>query len=406
MADDRRRPEPEGRETRVVKIVDWLARRGLPRRVLPSGISSGGLREATLPEPRGPAREGRQLIAPDPEPSPEPVEANQLLDDLVVFVRRFVVLPEHAVVAVVLWILHTWVLDAFGRTPFLCLTSPVQRCGKSSVMRVLELLCRRAMLAANLTASVLFRAVDQHHPTLLVDEGDTFVGRSPELRGIVNAGNARNAVVWRADGPGHSPRGFSVWSAKAFASIGPLAPTVMDRSVVIPMQRKSPRERVEDVLQPGLEADDHVAGIRRRAARWAADNVGTLGSLEPGAPTGLDDRARDNWTPLLAVAEACGGLWPERARAAATALSAGRFDEDEAAIVLLGDLRDLFAARAETRLPTQEILVFLTGLEERPWKTWRGSPSPRSGSRGSCVRSVSDPAACRAPCAATSWTPT
>jgi putative DNA primase/helicase len=36
----------------------------------------------------------------------------------------------------------------------------------------------------------------------------------------------------------------------------------------------------------------------------------------------LHDRAADNWRPLLAIADAAGGAWPERARKAALTLAA------------------------------------------------------------------------------------
>jgi hypothetical protein len=47
-------------------------------------------------------------------------------------------------------------------------------------------------------------------------------------------------------------------------------------------------------------------------------------------PYGLNDRACDNWSPLLAIADLAGGEWPQRARAAALDLSgAGRDDEQD-----------------------------------------------------------------------------
>ena len=56
----------------------------------------------------------------------------------------------------------------------------------------------------------------------------------------------------------------------------------------------------------------------------------------------MNDRARDNWEPLLAIAEACGGDWPARARDAALRLSG--IDEDETlGIQLLEDLQWLFS---------------------------------------------------------------
>jgi len=51
-------------------------------------------------------------------------------------------------------------------------------------------------------------------------------------------------------------------------------------------------------------------------------------------PRALNDRAADNWRPLLAIAEAAGGEWPALAHRAAVAISC---DTEPA------DIRELFA---------------------------------------------------------------
>jgi len=52
-------------------------------------------------------------------------------------------------------------------------------------------------------------------------------------------------------------------------------------------------------------------GRRNGAARpWAADNFGKLADPDPKMPD-LNDRAADNWHPLLAIADLVGGTWPE-----------------------------------------------------------------------------------------------
>ena len=58
-------------------------------------------------------------------------------------------------------------------------------------------------------------------------------------------------------------------------------------------------------------------------------------------PEGLSDRAEDSWEPLLIIAEAAGGRWPERARAATQALSTEEDTTQSRGIDLLGDVRGL-----------------------------------------------------------------
>ena len=114
--------------------------------------------------------------------------------------------------------------------------------------------------------------------------------------------------------------------------------------------------------------------LRRRTARWAADHLEELKALEPDLPDLDNDRALDNWRPLLAIAETVAGDWPERGRRAALALS-GHEETDGAAVQLLADLRDLFTSKRADRLKSEEVVQALSAMEERPWPEWRaGKP--------------------------------
>jgi putative DNA primase/helicase len=109
-------------------------------------------------------------------------------------------------------------------------------------------------------------------------------------------------------------------------------------------------------------------------ARFAADHVEALRHLEPAIPDGLDDRASDNWEPLLAVAELAGGWWPARAKRAAMGMSGGR-EEGEARILILSDLRDLFKEMGD-KIASADIVDRLGKMEERPWPEWGRQKKP------------------------------
>jgi hypothetical protein len=50
--------------------------------------------------------------------------------------------------------------------------------------------CRSA-LASNISPAAIFRYVEASHPTLLIDEAETFVTGNEEVRGILNSGLPR-----------------------------------------------------------------------------------------------------------------------------------------------------------------------------------------------------------------------
>ncbi len=85
-------------------------------------------------------------------------------------------------------------------------------------------------------------------------------------------------------------------------------------------------------------------------------------------PEGVTDRPADVWEPLLAVADAAGGHWPERARAACVALIKAASEGDQASlgVKLLTDLRDRVFCGVD-RMPTAAILEVLLQLDDAPW---------------------------------------
>jgi putative DNA primase/helicase len=311
-----------------------------------------------------------------PQASAEPVDGAALLTEIESAIAAHAVLPGGAAVAMALWILHTYCVDAAAITPRLAIVSPTKRCGKTTVLKLLGTLACKPLAAASLTPAVLYRVVEAFAPTILVDEADTFLAEQDELRGILNAGHDRHsAVVPRCVGDDFEPKVFHVFGAVAIAAIGKLPDTLMDRSVVIEMKRKAPTEKLQKLRRRQREA---LAALPRQCARWAADNVKVLSDREPELPDDLDDRAADNWEPLLAIAEQAGGSWPERARATALLLSGGRADSSEtgdAGVQLLADVRAVFVNNAIDRSTSKALLAALTELDGRPWAEWnRGRP--------------------------------
>ncbi len=322
--------------------------------------------------------QGRELELPEPSPWPEPVDGADVLEDVVDTLRRFVVMAGEQGVAEALWIVHTFLMSQIDISPILAITSPTPRCGKTRNEILLKALVCRPLLASSLTPAAIFRTIEKARPCLLIDELDTFLAVSDELRGILNSGHTRDAAfVIRAVGDDHEPRLFSTWAPKALAMIGRLPPTLKDRSIEIRLERKKKGEEVPP-LRAGTLAS--LEPLRRKVARFAADIAEFMAGHEPEIPGELNDRAADNWTPLLAIADAAGGEWPERARRAALALSGADTEEGEVGVLLLEDLKAIFEERGADRLPSAEIVEALVTLEDRPWPEWRhGKPLTVNG---------------------------
>ena len=316
---------------------------------------------------------GRALVLHEPEPWPEPVDGAKLLDEIAAGIRRYVVFGVTAADAVALWCVGTHAFNVFTIFPRLVATSPEPRCGKTTLLDGIERLVPRPLAAANITAPALFRTIEAARPSLLLDEADTFAKENEDLRGILNSGHRRNGSVIRVveSGKEYEPRQFSTWAPIALASIGSLPATLMDRSITVALRRRRPDEAVESLR---LDRPNGLDTLARMAARWAADQLDGLRDADPAVPEGVFNRAADNWRPLLAIADAAGGNWPERARSTAVALAAEYSDESRR-VQLLSDIADAFEAKQTDRLSSDALTAHLIGLEDRSWAEWsKGRP--------------------------------
>ena len=136
---------------------------------------------------------------PAPAPAVAEIDAAELLDELGAFITRFQVLPSQQVTDLLaLWVLHTHAFDAAWATPYLRITSAAPGVGKTLLLEILATLVRHGWHAVNPSVAVLYRKIDAHQPTLLLDEMDNYpVDERRDALSVLNAGYKRGATVDR-----------------------------------------------------------------------------------------------------------------------------------------------------------------------------------------------------------------
>jgi hypothetical protein len=365
---------PDGAHGAKVGLDDFVA----------GGGKLADLRALSTAEPPRP-----RLVVVEPEDTFEdvPVEDGAaLLEELVVFVRRYLVLQSTAAAdAVALWIVQTWAIASFTVTARLLFRSAEKRSGKTRALELVLCTARLPRMSVMPSAAAVFRLTEAEHPTWLLDEVDNLLKSSDEAKAalfaVINSGYRRGASVPKVEKVGDKlvTVEHSVFSCVALAGIGDGLPdTTTDRSVVIELQRKLPSEKVERFHIERTHAG--AASLRRRTEAWARRNAERLAEAEPEVPGSLDDRAAEIWEPLLAVADLARGDWPDRARRAAQLLSgAGRAPaNDSEGVRLLRDLWTLWNATDDqtgeaiwdqTRVATEIICAALNRLEGAEWST-------------------------------------
>ena len=310
--------------------------------------------------------QGRAIELLEPKPSDEPVDGANLLNEIVKAIKTYIVLPDHAARSCAVWTVYTFLVERFLVSPRLCISSPVMGCGKSTLTDILSRLVWRPLKSSNASPASIFRVIEMHRPCLLIDEGDTFVELSEELRGILNSGHRHDGAVLRVVGEDLEPRLFATFSPCSVALIGELPPTLADRSIRIDLKRRRPADG--DVKSFSLDDVGHLDLLARQSARWSEDHAAEIAATKPEMPNGIINRARDNWRVLKAIATVAGDPWPGYIDAAAQAAQSRTGEETSRLEQLLADIKVVaFVAEGDDEVRSADLVERLVALLGRPW---------------------------------------
>jgi hypothetical protein len=179
--------------------------------------------------------------------------------------RRRVVVTDEQRLIIALWIVHTYLAHVLEQTPYLAITSPQKRCGKSQLPRLMDRLVAHPWSALLPSEATAYRKIDAEKPTWLLDEVDAiFALKTAQyhegLRAIINAGNVRGTTIDRCANFGNTLVAFDPYCAKALAGNG-----VMRRRL------STARSRCGCSASSGRSRwHASVAGTRRRRGRRSA----------------------------------------------------------------------------------------------------------------------------------------
>ena len=141
----------------------------------------------------------------------------------------------------------------------------------------------------------------------------------------------------------------------------------MDRSIVLELRRKLHDEHVDRLryAEPGL-----FHSLAAKLARFSQDYSEIVLKAKPALPDALNDRAQDNWEPLLAIAEIAGDEWLTLARSTAIKIS-GNIDQSKSiGVELLADIQVVIESKQSDRISTADLIAALCTDEEKPWATY------------------------------------
>lgn len=322
------------------------------------------------------------IAPPPPVPWPHPVEGAELFDEINAALRHFVALSKDELNACVLWAAYAHCyarLDTLN--PFLRLKSAEPDSGKSTLAKALSRIAASGMIVTRASAAALVRVVaGERKPALFLDESDSYLRVNEAARGIIDGAHDRetaNVVLNVKRGDDWVPTQINVFMPLCIISIGDLDRTIESRSIPISLQRATPTEKARLFKARKRALDETFKPLGQKMARWISDNLNAVCRAAPKFPDSLEGREMDCWEPLFQIAQVVGGDWPERARAAAEALSGRRNAAAESVRIEL--LRCIKKLCAETDwLPSRQLAEALAADQTSRWVAYGRSGKPIS----------------------------
>ena len=297
------------------------------------------------------------------EPWGEPVATKDLLTDLTMQIRQYIVVDDAGAATLSLWTMFAWAHESASHSPILIITSAEKDSGKTTLLGVLGYLTPRPYSTVEMTGPGLFHIVDYMHPTLIVDEADKLFQRKYDLLHIINSGWTRGTKITRI--VRGFPREFDTFCPKIIGMKGLSLPdTLASRGIAVKLWPKTDAEKVSDF---GFCDNDEFETLRRKLVRWSTDNAAAVKDARPALPLGFSNRLAANWKMLFAIADLAGRL--DQAHRAAAALTRKR-DTMSEGLRLLASLREVF--ERYTMLSSADVVKKLTADKAGEWCEFRG----------------------------------
>lgn len=330
------------------------------------------------------------LSMPLPTAAERVIPLTKLAINIKAAITKYISCSEIESKALTLWILQTWFVDYVERVPYLIINSPEPECGKSQLLKLLQLCTRKSCYMPSVTSAIIPRVLTgDTTPTLLIDETDTNIKAMHGAADIINDGYERGGRSFKADlNDQKRVVQYETFSNKAFAGIDivhKLKSTVLTRSIVIRLKHIEVRDDQEIVQDLSLNKDKEDWKRLRSHLRKAELEFGELfqkmyhySHSKLHCPKGIKSlRQRNIWKGIFVIANLAktidkDGLLLEWAQECISELTKLKIGSDEHKDRLCSNIKEIVSATKEDFLPTMEIVNLLNKNEDWGWKCERG----------------------------------
>ncbi len=223
-----------------------------------------------------------------------------LLRRLETLIAQCVAVDEKYVPVLADFVLSTWLVDRLEVAPYLSVVGLPQS-GKTTLLKVLSLVCRRPLLMADVTSASFYHACARFMPTMLIDEAGS-IRNSRTLRHMLRSGTTRDVLAVRRN------LTFHAFGAKVISSLEPPDDAALNsRCIVIPMSESKSTALVRPD-EPAVQ--QQAADLQAQLLRFRFEKYRRV---QPAAVSG-DECLRPRTRDLLRALTAAHGDVPRSQR--------------------------------------------------------------------------------------------
>lgn len=227
----------------------------------------------------------------------------RLLEEIQQFIHRYLDISPFFETLATYYVLLSWVYDTFNEVPYLRALGDYGS-GKTRFLQVIGSLCYKPIFAGGATTvSPIFRLLDAHRGTLVLDEADfQFSDMTADIVKILNNGYAKGFPVLRTEGQGgkFDVKTFDVFSPKIIATREKFKDKALEsRFLVEVMEGRTLRDDIPLSLPPHFHAEARF--IRGKLLAWRFRNYNRNILVEEVKDVAVSPRLRQIIQPLLSI---------------------------------------------------------------------------------------------------------
>ncbi len=216
--------------------------------------------------------------------------APSLLLEVMKLISQCVELNENYVFLLASFVFSTWLVDRLPIAPYVSVVGLPQS-GKTTLLQVLSLVCRRPLLTADVSSAAFYSACEQLTPTLLIDEAGTHEDKRA-LRHLLRMGTTRDVVAVRRN------QVYRAYGAKVISWLEPPDdPALNSRCLLIPMTESNNPNLVRPT-DSHLEA--RAAELQSQLLQFRFKEYRKIEIPAIPKADGMRPRLRDLWECLAA----------------------------------------------------------------------------------------------------------